>query len=370
MSEQEIYRTSETDSSIPDNSEIVTYDDVLLAARELPHGAPDTFGATPLDKTIATDQQSKLLRDLQGLTLRATPEGTPRVIKRYILDTFGERFNSRGEANWENYKTSLKSEELYADEPIVMESIERAKPGHASPAELALVRQLLAMRSIELAARTISYGMGIKAGFLKDMQTAVQINLEFLGAKYFKEPEEVFRVKELIPDEDGTPSFEHGLLFTRKRILCALNDGTIVKERTSFVLRIDKESLLYGSGVITDEQIARMAAVDPDSPDWGDQIADISNIADITKDLLEHDVFTEVIPLSATIYAFHPETAKLVKEKVAYDAAMNTDQRYANHPEIAHLMRLQRAGGLAAVLAYDPTQAVLFKKRNDENDLN
>jgi hypothetical protein len=94
---------------------------------------------------------------------------------------------------------------------------------------------------------------------------------------------------------------------TRKRTIAIMPDGTLIKERSSFVLRTDVV------GLITAGDIEAMKNIDPDDPNWGELVAKAGYLDIAAKMLLEADEHSIAIPVSSTIYASHPETARLVR---------------------------------------------------------
>jgi len=278
---------------------------------DAPRGDMNTYGATPLDRVATLTQQLELRLDLQELTYRAIPEDTPIEVYSYIHSIFTRRFNKRGEANEENFVTSLH----YADyqeclDPEVIDIVDRARLGCASPAELLLVREELGIRSTELACLSHPYGTNIE--MLDEMRFAIEYAVSLYGGEYFEEPETIYCVKEAIDGLDGVPDFTKGVLMTRKSTLGVLDDGTVIKERSSFVLRTDEASG-FDQTIIKRLQVE--LTKDP-TMDWMKWLIDEGNLDMIAADLLDSDDFTRAIPVSSTAYAFHGETTRQVYETV------------------------------------------------------
>ena len=182
--------------------------------------------------------------------------------------------------------------------------IERGSDGHASPAELLLLRDQLGIRSLELACLTHPYG-GERITLLPQMQESVRDAVEILKGEYTKEPVPRYSVKDIVYDDDGNAV---GLLMTRKRDFGHMQDGTIVRERSSFVLRVDDKSdlnLLIGAEMI-EKLVGTHTLTKKDA-----QVA-MQEFNDIISDYLSFDEFTQAIPIATTTYAFNRETAALV----------------------------------------------------------
>ncbi len=284
--------------------------EVFEKAATIPRGEPETFGSTPLDHGLAYTQQRELLQNLQELVDTDIPEDIPENIAEYMKDTFAARFHSRGNANHENYLTALHSCEEFADDPVASEVLSRAKLGHASPAELLLVRQMLGIRSAELACLTHPYGKRLE--YITPMREAVRDSVELLGGTYDDEPETRYRVKGVVNEIQWEADYTEGFFMTRKRNLGVMPDGTVIRERTSFILR---------RIAIPWQNLQAIRRLDAKDSTWQDEAVKVGYLSDIADVLLEADEYSLVIPVSTTIYAFNPETAALidVRESVAHE---------------------------------------------------
>jgi len=315
----------------------VLYIDNLLAASErIPHGEPLTFGATPLDRIRTLKQQLDLGVSLQAFTMNGLPDDVPLPTIDYVHRTFMKRFHGRSEANEENYMTALHTKEEFTDDPTLLAMIDRGELGHASPTELLIIRQLLGIRSVELACLTHPYG-GDRIKMLPTMREAVREHVEMFGGNYCDEPETRYRVKEVIGLDEGDDSFRNGLLMTRKRTLATLYDGTVIRERSSFVLRTDENSLL------TADDIDALKSVDLKSPTHEDQLVTAAHLDEMVSMLLDMDEHSLAIPIATTIYAFNPETAEKIRER---DQALLEARRaefMKQYPMIAAAMNGARA---------------------------
>src|SRR5690606_34796090 len=87
-------------------------------------------------------------------------------------------------------------------------------------------------------------------------------------------------------------------LVTRKREIGTMPDGTKIRERLSFCLRADDE------GVLNAADIAALRSFQ--SANWRDEALDAAGLQASILTLLEENEFTQVIPVSSTIYATNP----------------------------------------------------------------
>ena len=266
-----------------------------------PAGDLLTHGATPLDR-IATINQQVAVRENRQKLADTPPEelDIPSSIVAEVSSTFKKRFEDRGVANDHNFTTCLEKEHLDELDPDTRHMLDRARFGQASPAELLYLRNVLGIRSVELACLTHPYGEGIKE-YLEPMRDAVKYGIEALGGQYLPNAVPIFAIKEAII-EDGKLI---GLLITRKRLIGMMPDDTMVRERSSFILRMD-------SSEIDDVDYQRFLSYDYADPAWEKQLIDETEIEEIIKELLENDKFGDAIPISSTIYAYNQGTTKEV----------------------------------------------------------
>lgn len=301
--------------------------ELIECASGIPRGEPWTYGATPLDQRsgLIKEQQKKLLTDLFHEYIYKVPTGVSLEIASYVSDTFSERFHSRMSANGENYETSLIKKGVYGDNYQVMEMLSRAEQGYASPAELLIVQKLLGIRSIELACLTHPYGERIEQ--LQDMRGAVAESICVLGGEHVENPTERYRIKDVIlrdvPREEWATVYAlsnkqrlHvaeqyggviGLLVTRKRDLGYMPDGTVVRERSSLVLRTDDNDII--------SEKEHHLLQNEDSSDWEDAALKTSGLDISIRELMQADQHTTAIPIASTIYAFNREIARKVYAK-------------------------------------------------------
>lgn len=290
---------------------LVLGEGIIELLQDAPRGDVYSFGATPLDSVTTLVQQSDAFRHLRTLA-QHRPDNVPEEIGRFVFDTFRTRFINRGEANDENFTTRIIQDYEAKLEPHLIEIIDRAKTGHASPAELILIRDLLGIRSVELACLTHPYGE-VKTfqemrDALADMRDAVHYGVVLFEGEAFNPPIDVrFKVKEIIGEDDESlliDGMSPGVLMTRKRKVGELSDGTIVRERSSFILRLDRASWMYKmigpERVEALKSIQKLAGVDQENA--------LREFQAKIEALLDMNEFEEAIPVSSTIYAFNKDT--------------------------------------------------------------
>jgi len=282
--------------------------ELLEKVSAIPRGEPETYGATPLDHSAAYIQQRELLEALLKLVNTDVDESIPHGIREYMRGTFVMRFQGRADANHEKFLSALHPVESFAHNPIAYDMIQRAVPGHSSPAELILVREMLDMPGIEVGCVSIPYGKRIEE--VAVMRRVVRDSIELLGGYHIDNPEPRYRIKGLVVDETMSSATDaQAFLMTRKQDVGIMPDGTIIRERTSFILRGD----VYGA--IPRENLKAIRALDPSSPTWQDDVVRVGDLDTIAAALLKEDAFSLVIPVSCTTYAFNPKTVAEVEAK-------------------------------------------------------
>lgn len=273
----------------------------------VPAGEVTTYGATPLDRMETLAQQSLAKKEFLKLTYKVD-EKVPLEIAAEVHESFGHRFDNRGEANDENFVTSLMYDRQDELAPEINAMVEKAKKGHASPAELLLVREAMGIRSVELACLTHPYGTNIE--ILDDMRAAVDLAILATGGKVFDDQSERYAVKEAMGGSPDTFDTRLGFLMTRKRKIGILPDGTEVRERSSFIIRTDEKSYL------PDTIKSALAAIAPDDPDWKEKATANEELRTYVKQLLAGNHFAYAIPISSTAYAYNEKTAAQVAQHV------------------------------------------------------
>ena len=308
-------------------------------------GTPDTFGATPLNQFTTMHQQAELMGKL-SVYAEYAPEDVPPQVAEFVRQTFRERFVARGVANDENFNTSLLSKRHYADNHDALALIDRAEQGSASPAELLLVRQVLGIRSVELACLTHTYGRRLQEGLLDQMRSTVRSGVLLMEGKYEEDPQPVLRIKDVILNNVDTNDMANvyslsnqeriavsaqyggiaGILITRKRNLGKMPDGTIIKERSSLILRADEKSMVTKGDV---EALIRCTA-----EGWEDTALQDTELDQLVLDLMETNKYSYAIPISSTIYAYNVETEKMVFSKQATNKNTAYEQEQLRAPAL------------------------------------
>lgn len=316
-------------------------DELIHAVEAAPRGEDITYGATPFDKLISLRSQEDVLENRQHI-IRSYIGDVPFKIASYVKETFKARFWARLDANDENFNTRLLHDDLLTADPRLHSMILRGRTGKASPAELMLIRDQLGIRSLEVACLTHPYGENIKEQ-LPQMQESVRSAVEILGGEYTAEPEPRYAMKEILRDEKGEPI---AVLMTRKRDFGTLPNGTngessaIVRERSSFILRIDKDSrfrqFLYDQEVID----AFTSIVDQDKATQQEMLEQFKSSISM---LIEFDVFSEAIPIATTTYVFDYHTTDLVnQEQARHPNVLTDDIVYSDQPDEEKVNEVQR----------------------------
>lgn len=275
------------------------------------------WGATPLNSyhDPVLGERQKEVREALEQRVHAIPEGVgeiPDDIQRYVAESFLWRFNGRTMANIDNFSRRLHADATQFDAADRM-VLEKAMWGQATPAELMYARCKFGMASIELGCITHPYGA--YTDNLEEMQDAVREAMEMFGAQPLgrDELENVFKVKwadNMANGKKKSSTVQRAFMVTRKRNYGELPDGTTIRERSSFIVRIDPDSDF-------DQKIAQnMQKVHlVHNPDAMKHLAIAGKIDQTIPPFIRDKVFGTVIPLSTTMYAFNRTTEERIQER-------------------------------------------------------
>lgn len=351
-------------------------------------GEPDTWGATPSSISESLLDQSILInRFARRHVVPNTFADTDPSIVDYMERTSIKRFINRCIANDENYLRALSPNpftEVDDDRSPRLKNIETlAKTGKASPAEILALQGIHRIGAIELASLTHPYNANIE--YLDDMRHAVKQAVLVFGGEFYDEPEVHFSISDVINDTDletinpqeydRLPSADKmnqrdslgavkGLLMTRKRTIGQLPDGTIIRERTSFILTEE-------SGILTDENL-QLFADTPRCEHWGREAVHQMEGLDLQLlGMLERNEVKKVIPVASTTYAFNRERLEEINQSI--ENYTNTSpfalEGHAIHDKLRNLAAEQlykagQEGMLVNRAAYEDLDGMAFFKSN------
>lgn len=289
------------------------------------------WGATPLNQYFdeAINEQQMNIKHILEIRTASVPselESIPVDIRSFATSSFIARFTNRGMANFDNFGKRLVRE----NDGLLPEQerlIERAIVGDASPAELIYVRKLLGIGSVELGCLTHPYGNNIDA--LDDMRAST-IHAALLHGGRLLDEDDVYKVKQTdnLYFTHMTRTMREAFLMTRKRDIAVLPDDSVVRERSSFVIRIDKDS---GFDQKLADNIRKV--VIHNNPFWTDHITKAGKLDTVVPPMLERNEFTKAIPLSTTIYNFDRTTMQKIDIRDMTDHLMHHDIPFMSRAE-------------------------------------
>ncbi|GEM_PF-1824531 len=271
--------------------------DEIIDPREKLRGEHLTWGATPL---IFNSDQMVIFDTLKKRIDNNTPVLTPNNVKEFVMQHFMSRFFQRQDRNAKSFVD--RSPDVYLEDldNSYQDILIAAMSGISNPNDLLVLREKLDMPSIELARLTHPYGTHMET--LEDMRQAVDFAIEANGGRIIRDDSMTTFGVDGGHIQDKGENIELGFLMKRKRVRGILPDGTVIIERSTFVLRVDKESPL-------DQDVAQLfrdIKIDK-NPDWGKQVMEIINANNLIPGLLDSNEFETAIPLSTTTYAFNPQ---------------------------------------------------------------
>lgn len=284
----------------------------ILSSEELKYHL--SFGASPfagIEHPEVQRSQNHIVRPLLLQRVeQSAPANTPDSLRQFMEQSFLTRFTGRAMRNYEAYCERLEKTPAELISPEFNDVHDRAMRGLASPSELLIVREVLKMKSIELARLTHPYGAKINE--LDPMRHSVAMAIRRFGGVVFQPDECQDQLKLRSTDLLMNPERKDeamGLLMTRRRMIGMLEDDTAIMERSSFVVPI------YQGSQFDPELSRRMRAVPLiENKDRMAQLEDAGQLSDVVPGLLKNNNFSAAIPLSTTIFAYNRTTATEIKE--------------------------------------------------------
>lgn len=261
-----------------------------------------TWGATPLKFNA---EQIQVYNSLYQRIQDSATESTPDQVKEFVLQHFMSRFFQRQDRNTKSFvdRRSVVIENLDDEyQSILAEAID----GVSNPNDLLKLRHELDMPSIELGRLTHPYGKNMET--LPDMRQAVDYAIEQQGGVLIDDDSLTTYDVDGAHIQDKGPTLQCGFLMKRKRVRGLLPDGTVVMERSTFVLRVDIDSPLDQNIASKFREIRTYK-----NPFWDKMAMEIINANNLLPALLDEDKFDIAIPLSTTVYAFNPERIEEVE---------------------------------------------------------
>lgn len=281
-------------------------------------GEPLTWGATPFEPTGEVIEQQRLvevsLAKLFRRSNRFNRNGIPRYVSgdlaEYIEQTSMARSARRVDHNRNSfaYRQKIDIEGVDFD---VLGMLDRAKSGHASPAELLHVHNVFGIPTLELASLTHPYGKRIE--LLTPMRAAVRQAITMHDGLLEEASLPYYEV--LGSDNLRDTSKANSILMTREvpvGITGHDSDSigsyeTLIAERSSFIVRID-----VASGF--DQELAtaiRSIPYENNNKTWSRQVAEAGQLFENVPSFLETNDFKRAVPVSTTIIAHSPKLEEL-----------------------------------------------------------
>lgn len=271
---------------------------------------------TPLAPNLSINRQNAIRNQMYDILEQLRPDYVNNELFEFIEILYMSRDANRDVKNYESYSSRLFEEDSI-EQPVILESIERAKYGTADIDELFTVAETLGMASIELAKLTHIYGYRLK--YIDDMRLDVARAIKSNDGKLYDaaEADERFTVQCFDSSISQSTSPQNGLMMYRKRTIGnAL--GYDVYERSSFVVNLDISSgtnihpnlIRYLKNYETNAYNSK--EVDG-HPAWSYDMLKNSSLKDEVSRCIRENDFVSVIPLSTTVFAHNPEIEEVIK---------------------------------------------------------
>ena len=218
------------------------YDRLMSDISSNSRGELDTWGAMPPDSFSYDLHLQKQRRDIYNwraeLIDKHRPSWMSDSLFKYVQFAFINQLNTIKMANYNNFCTR-KNSDIDNLKPDERNMFDKMMQGGASPAELLYLRNILGIDGIELGCVTHPYGERID--YLTPMRESVNQAADIFDGKDINKT----RYKVVNTDVILHPANEQiseAYYMTRVKDIAQIFDDTIIRERSSFIVRVDKES--------------------------------------------------------------------------------------------------------------------------------
>jgi hypothetical protein len=299
MSNEKI--NSYSDSEYVHGAEKFTIDDsVREKMRKNPVGELYTWGITPLDSFNGDlKKQQRDVYDWRMGLIKNAPEYINESLYNYIECVFLNRATTMNMANYNSFYTRdlVDDKDLPSDDK---ELFSLATIGKASPAELMYLRNLYGLSSVELGCVTHPYGQRME--HLDQMRDSVNEAISMFNGKKLDIVNYKIKNTDVIlhPREEGVSD---AFFMTRKRDLAQLADNTIIRECSSFIVRIDQDSD-FDQDLANNIRSVKLNNIQNVTK----RLTRAGNLNVVVPQLLEENNYKTIVPLTTVTYAFNDET--------------------------------------------------------------
>lgn len=277
---------------------------------------PETWAASPLNPyendTVKGIQRHvyEVLDDRTEEACQSSDLDLPEDLQDVLRVTAIQNFHRESSRNYESYCDTPK--------PIIAHSYLReaeknARLGHATCGELLDLRQDMQLTSIEIAK--LSHIGGILIDQLPVMRQAIDRSIiERNGQLTDSESENgrlfVVGTNSIMFYDDNAYTPTNALIMKRKRTLGTLPDGTIIKERSRFIVYVNELPPDIRAAVRNVPILPKEGQ--GDTYKWLNDsfLGAIPGLEETIWDSLEQNNYRMVIPVSTTAYAYNPETER------------------------------------------------------------
>lgn len=284
---------------------------------------PDTWAASPVDiyfdDAVREQQRAVYDRLMERSKIAAELLELPDEVAEFMCVNTAQRFFYESKLNSDSFAKKIVP---IQEAPMeCLGAVSRSIEGNATPLDLLNVRSDLGMPSIELAK--LSHIGGIQIEDLDTMRDATVYAIEQCGGVTYHGPEMDATLKAVTadilmvrPESEGSADEVSpddwsisAISMRRKRRFGKLPDGTIVTEKSQFIVRTDPESGL------PEEIINKVRDIKvTDSVNWKRELFAIEGLFESIEKALADDDYSIMIPTTSTIYASNPETCRLSEE--------------------------------------------------------
>lgn len=283
-----------------------------LDSNEHPYARPrpDTWAASPIgvDQASVSRHQATLVLTLAERAEHAAHRlKLPKDLRDFLYISVMQRFHHESALNHQSYSQRLNS----AAEGFPLELLsayDHSARGDALPGELIDVRSALGMPSVELAK--LSHPCEVTNQELGKMNRAVRSAVEVHGGEFLEDAPKLTAIScdATFFDQDNA----NYIIMNRSKNIARLPDGTLVRERSQFIVRIGGLHELSLDASNSLRRLIRSTGLKTDG--WQQLVVDIDGLNDALERAYNESNYGVVIPMSTTVFAVNAETRKAVEE--------------------------------------------------------
>jgi len=273
----------------------------------------------------------------------ANPENDSYVpgLHDFVETVYESREAERGTNNANSFNDMLC--DLDDIDPKLKDKLESARFGSAQPGEILELIDGLGMGSAELAK--ITHIWGYRLEYLKDMREQVKQAIQDKFGEVYTDPVTKYGII-AIDKSTFNGGYRLNAIAMKRKTLIGQVDNTAVYERTTFIVRIDRNSH------INHEVALYLKSINSDNTsELIERIMQDGRLVDEAKQLVAIDDLDSVVPMSTTIFGCNDVNLGLLETRRQAIKLQEKNDNDAMSPELKLHCEQRRFGAVAIPLS-------------------